>query len=106
MDSSLIFIDDIKTHSVKRLDFLDEDEAGVQQKNTLNVDVNIAVYDKGQKVVKKNGDENHKISTLHIYAENPDLHLLDEIVLGGITHVVLDVNVRNDFAFYKAVGDV
>ena len=101
-----IFKNEIKEYTIQRLDSLATTPDGKQIKNKTSHTVNLAIYNKGKKVVRKEKEDSYTISTIHIYSDTDVLSLLDEIELDGLTYIVLDEKNKGDYSFYRGVANV
>lgn len=106
MNANVIFEDDLAQHTISRLDSLTTSDDGIQQKNTSSIPVQIAIYDKGTKLVRKTNEDDYPISTIHIYSSPNVLKILDQVRFNDLDHVVLEEKTRTDFSFYRAVANV
>lgn len=101
-----IFKNEIKEYTIQRLDSLTTTNDGKQIKNKTSHTVNLAIYNKGKKLVRKEKEDSYTISTIHIYSDTDVLSLLDEIEINGLTYVVLDEKNKGDYSFYIGVANV
>jgi len=106
IEANLIFKPEIKEYDIERLDSLTTSPAGKQIKNKTTHKVNIAIYNKGKKVIRNTDEDSYTISTIHIYSESDILNTLDEILFDGMVHIVLEEKNKIDFSFYRAVANV
>jgi len=104
--ASLIFKRDLAPYTVSRLDSLTSSPAGEQIQNRSDHNLDLAVYDQGQKVVKKLNEDSYTISTIRIHSEPNALKLLDEVPFKGLAHTVIEEKNRSDHSIYKAVCNV
>ena len=106
MNSTVIFEDDIAEHTISRLDSLTTSPDGIQQSNRSDIKVQIAIYDKGTKLVRKSKEDDYPISTIHIYSQPNVLKILDHVTFNDLDHVILEEKTRTDYSFYRAVANV
>lgn len=106
MKATAIFKRDMKSYSVSRLDSLTIDEEGVQQQNRTPKSIDLAIYDKGTKQVKKLNEDSYLISTIHIYSEPKKLNLVDIVTFNDLAYEVLESKNFKDHSFYEAVANV
>ncbi len=109
MKSSLIFKPDIKTYSVSSLDSLSSNAEGIQEQVRTTKSVNLAIYDKGRKVVKKLNEDSYIVSVIDIYSEPHLLNLFDEVTYNNVIYTVLEDNStpnHQDYSVYKATSNV
>ena len=106
MNSNVIFEDDLAEHTISRLDSLSTSTDGIQQKNRTPIKVQIAIYDKGTKLVRKTNEDDYPISTIHIYSNPKVLKILDQVTFNDLDHVILEEKTKVDFSFYRAVANV
>lgn len=102
----LVFSNDMKTYSVSRLDSLGSNDAGEQIQNRSPLSLDLAIYDKGTKVVKKLNEDSYTIAIIHVHTLPKVLNSLDDITYDGRVYTVLDVQHRSDHSFYRAVANV
>lgn len=106
MSSTEIFQDDLKEYTISRLDFLSTSADGIQTKNRTPLVVEIAVYDKGMRLVRKTNEDDYPISTIHIYSHPNVLKILDTVPFKGLDHTVLEEKSTADYSFFRAVANV
>lgn len=106
MKSSKIFKKDIKKYTVSRLDSLSSSADGLQIQNRTNIEVDIAIYNTGTKLVNKQNEDSYTISMITIYSENNILKILDNIPFNNKTYTVLDTINYLDYSIYKATSNV
>lgn len=106
MNASLIYRNDIKQYTIKRLIGFTDDIDGKQVKNYAYVDLDLAVYDKGSKLVKKiGGEDSYPISTIHIYGQNDILKHHDIIPFKNKNYTILETKSANDYSFSIGVSE-
>ena len=109
MKSSLIFKPDLKTYSVSSLDSLSSNAEGIQEQIRTTKSIDLAIYNKGSKVVKKLNEDSYTVSIIEIYSEPHLLSLLDEVTYNNKIYVVLEDNStpnHQDYSVYKATSNV
>lgn len=106
MKSSSIFKKDLKKYDVSRLNSLTTSEDAKQIENRSNIQIELAIYDMGTKVVKKQNEDSYTISTINIYCDLGLLKTLDLIPFNRLDYLVLEQQNFSDYSFYKAVANV
>lgn len=106
MKASSIFKKDLEKYDVLRLDSLTTSEDAIQIENRSDIEIQLAIYDMGTKIVKKQNEDSYTISIINIYCDLELLKTLDLIPFNGLDYVVLEQQNFSDYSFYKAVANV
>lgn len=106
MKASLIYKKELKLYTIKRLIGLVDDDDGKQSKSYQNIDLELAIYDKGSKLVKKvGGEDSYPISTIHVYGNADILNHHDIITFKNKNYTILETKSANDYSFSIGVSE-
>lgn len=106
MKASTIFKNEIKPYIIQRLIGLTDSEDGKQVKTYQNISLDLAIYDKGSRLVKKvGGEESYPITTIHIYGDRDILKHHDIITFKDKNFTILETKSANDYSFSIGVSE-
>lgn len=106
MEASLIYKKELKLYTIKRLISLVDDDDGKQSKSYQNIDLELAIYDKGSKLVKKvGGEDSYPISSIHVYGNADILNHHDIITFKNKNYTILETKSANDYSFSIGVSE-
>ncbi|NBK99176.1 MAG: hypothetical protein EOM50_14385 [Erysipelotrichia bacterium] len=106
MKASLIYKKELKPYTIKRLVGLIDNENGKQVKSYQDIDLELAIYDKGSKLVKKvGGEDSYPISTIHVYGNANILTHHDIIPFENKNYTILETKSTNDYSFSIGVSE-
>jgi len=107
MISSIVFAWDLNEYDVSRVIGRTSNAQGKQIIARESAKAMLAIYDKGETSVKKQGVTSHTVAVIHIYSRVVgSLTHDDQVVFNGITYTVIEVKNRDQHSFYKAVAYV
>jgi len=105
--SSIVFAWDLKEYDVSLMIGRTSNAQGKQIIARQPDKAMLAVYDKGESSVKKQGVDSHTVAVIYIYSRAVGaLTHDDQVIFNGKTYTVTEVKNRDQHSFYKAVAYV